>query len=284
LLIQSQNYTTTSLQFPAERTAFGAGWAGDKWMGGESVKDLINRETVMICAHRGFTRNAPENSLQAVLDAIEAGFEVVEIDVRHTKDGGLVLMHDDTVDRTSNGRGKVEELSSAEFRYMRLLWRGKPFASIPLFSTVLEAAERRIIVYVDMKTVRVDLIAEVIKKHDAYDWTILLGGKKEIIEIQKIDPRFRLHTVVNSRDELDSLLKAVAPVMIEVSKIPDPDFIDYAHQRGLPVELDTLVKADFFAVKLKLPFLWKKIANSGVDFIMSDYPDRLRDYIRSNRK
>lgn len=252
--------------------------------GGKSVKDLINRETVMICAHRGFTRSAPENSLQAVLDAIEAGFEVVEIDVRHTKDGELILMHDDTVDRTSNGRGKVESLSSAEFRNTRLLWKGKPFASIPLLSSVLEAAGKRIIVYVDMKTIRIDLIAEAIKKHDAYDWTILLGGKKEIIEIQKIDPRLRLHTIVNSRYELDSLLKAVTPVMIEVSKIPDPGFIAYAHQRGLPVELDTLVKADFFAVKLKLPFLWKKIVNSGVDFIMSDFPDRLRDYIRSKRK
>ena len=248
------------------------------------MKDIINRETVMICAHRGFTRSAPENSLQAVLDAIEAGFEAVEIDVRHTKDGELVLMHDATVDRTSNGRGKVEELSSAELKTVRLLRRGKPFASIPLFSTVMEAAERRIIVYVDMKTPRVDLIAEAIKKHDAYDWTILLGRTEDIIAINKIDPRLRLHTIVNSKYALDSLLKAVTPVMIEVSEIPDPDFITYAHQKGLPVELDTMLKPDFLAVKLRLPFLWKKIVNSGVDFIMSDYPDRLRKFINSQKK
>ena len=248
------------------------------------MKELINRKTVMICAHRGFTRNAPENSLQAVLDAIEAGFEAVEIDVRHTKDGELVLMHDDTVDRTSNGRGKVEELSDDELKNIRLRWRRRPFASIPFFSTVLEAARKRIIVYVDMKTARVDLIAEAVAKQNAYDWTIFLGVKKKLIEMQRIDPRFRLNIIVNSRSELDSLLNAVTPVMIEVSRIPDPDFIAYAHLRGLPVELDTLVTADFFAEKLNLPFLWKRIANSGVDFIMSDCPDRLRDYIRSNIK
>jgi glycerophosphoryl diester phosphodiesterase len=248
------------------------------------MKDIINREAVMICAHRGFTRSAPENSLQAVLDAIKAGFEAVEIDVRHTKDGELVLMHDATIDRTSTGRGMVEDLSRADLKTVRLLRRGKPFASIPLFSTVLEAAEKQIIVYVDMKTARVDLIAEAIKKHDAYDWTILLGRAEDIIAINKIDPRLRLHTIVNSKHELESLLQVVTPVMIEVSKIPDPDFIAYAHQRGVPVELDTMLKADFLAVKLKLPFLWKKIANSGVDFIMSDYPDRLRDYIRSQKK
>jgi glycerophosphoryl diester phosphodiesterase len=167
---------------------------------------------------------------------------------------------------------------------VRLLWRGKPFASIPLFSSVLEVAERRIIVYVDMKTERVDLIAEAIKRHDAYDWTILLGAVEDIVAINKIDPRLRLHTIVNSKHELDSLLKLVTPVMIEVSKIPDPDFITYAHQLGLPVELDTMLKADFLAVKLKLPSLWKKVADSGVDFIMSDYPDRLREFLASRKK
>ena len=276
MLIRLQKFRITSLLYLIELVAIAGSTMGDR-----SMKDLIDRETIMICAHRGFTRNAPENSLPAVLDAIEGGFEAVEIDVRHTKDGGLVLMHDASVDRTSNGRGKVAALSSAELSNVRLLWRKKPVAPIPLFSAVLEAAEGRIIVYVDMKTARVDLIAEAIKKHDAYDWTILLGRAEDIIAINKIDPRLRLHTIVNSKHELDSLLKVVTPVMIEVKKIPDPDFIAFAHQRGLPVELDTMLKADFLAVKLKLPFLWKKIASSGVDFIMSDYPDRLRDFINS---
>ena len=89
-------------------------------MGGESVKDLINRETVMICAHRGFTRNAPENSLQAVLDAIEAGFEVVEIDVRHTKDGGLVLMHDDNPHTIGAVPRVIEAMHDQDFRLTRL--------------------------------------------------------------------------------------------------------------------------------------------------------------------
>ena len=252
--------------------------------GVKPMKDLISRDTVMICAHRGFTRRAPENSLQAVMDAIEAGFEAIEIDVRHTKDNQLVLMHDATVDRTTNGRGQVEDLNRAELRNVQLVWRKKPFAPIPLFSDVLEAAEGKIIIYVDMKTDRIDLIAEVLKKYDAYTWTILHGCEEDVIAVSKIDPRFRVHTIVNTKAELDSLTKAVTPAMIEVSEVPTPDFVAYAHQRGIPVELDTMLKPDFLAVKLKLPFLWKKIINSGVDFIMSDYPDRLRKFIESQKK
>lgn len=278
MLIRLQKFRITSLLCLIELVAIAGSTMGDR-----SMKDLIDRETIMICAHRGFTRNAPENSLQAVLDAIGGGFEAVEIDVRHTKDGELVLMHDASVDRTSNGRGKVAALSSAELSNVRLLWRKKPVAPIPLFSAVLEAAEGRIIVYVDMKTDRSDLVADVIKEHDAYDWTILHGSAEAIIGINRIDPRLRVHTIVHSKEELDTLLNAVTPVMIEVSEIPDPDFLTYAHQKGLPVELDTMFKADLLAVKLKAPFLWKKVVNSGVDFIMSNYPDRLRDFIISKK-
>jgi len=64
---------------------------------------------VMVAAHRGDWTNAPENSLLAIKDAIEAGVDIVEIDVRITKDKALVLMHDRTIDRTTTGKGKLSK-------------------------------------------------------------------------------------------------------------------------------------------------------------------------------
>jgi hypothetical protein len=75
---------------------------------------------VMIAAHRGFWRGAPENSLQAVTQSAARGAHIVEIDVRRTKDGELVLMHDDTVDRTTNGTGRVADLTLAQIKALRL--------------------------------------------------------------------------------------------------------------------------------------------------------------------
>ncbi|MGH1565554.1 glycerophosphodiester phosphodiesterase family protein [Mumia sp. DW29H23] len=75
---------------------------------------------LMVAAHRGQWRDAPENSLEAIELAIRDGAEVVEIDVRPTKDGHLVLMHDDTVDRTTNGKGRLADLTLEQVKSLRL--------------------------------------------------------------------------------------------------------------------------------------------------------------------
>ncbi len=76
----------------------------------EKLGDAKN-DKVIVIAHRGDWRNAPENSLQAIKNCIDMGVDMVEIDVRMTKDSILVLMHDDTIDRTTTGKGKVSDWS-----------------------------------------------------------------------------------------------------------------------------------------------------------------------------
>jgi glycerophosphoryl diester phosphodiesterase len=64
---------------------------------------------VLVAAHRGDWRNYPENSIAAIKSAIDMGVDIVEIDIQKTKDGQLVLMHDITIERTTNGNGKVSD-------------------------------------------------------------------------------------------------------------------------------------------------------------------------------
>lgn len=235
---------------------------------------------VMICAHRGFTRRAPENSLKAVQDAVEAGFKAVEIDVRHTRDEALVLMHDSTVDRTTGGHGRVDAASYDEIAQLTLLWRKEPFARIPRLEEVFESADGRILLYIDMKTEKIELILDLMRHYDAYAWTILLGEVAKITLAHRLDPKVNVHTVVNSKPELDSLLRTLKPAMIEVSRLPDPEYLAYAHTKGLRVELDTMGRPDYLATRLGIRRLWRRYLESGVDFIMSDYPQELRDFIR----
>lgn len=72
------------------------------------VVDLKSHETkkVLVVAHRGDWRNAPENSLQAFQNCIAMGVDMIEIDLKMTKDNQLVIMHDNTIDRTTDGKGK----------------------------------------------------------------------------------------------------------------------------------------------------------------------------------
>ncbi|MFF5075602.1 glycerophosphodiester phosphodiesterase family protein [Actinoplanes sp. NPDC000266] len=75
---------------------------------------------VMVAAHRGYWRGAPENSIGAITQAVSHGAQIVEIDVQRTSDGELVLMHDDTVNRATNGTGRVADLTLAQIKALRL--------------------------------------------------------------------------------------------------------------------------------------------------------------------
>ena len=79
-----------------------------------------NDSDIMVVSHRADWRNAPENSLQGIQNCIDMGVDMVEIDLKKTKDGHLVLIHDRTVDRTMNGKGKVEDYTLAELKAMQL--------------------------------------------------------------------------------------------------------------------------------------------------------------------
>lgn len=71
-----------------------------------------------LCAHRGASETHPENTIPAFQEAIAAGAQMIEFDVQLTKDSVLVIMHDETVDRTTNGKGKVSELTLAQIRQL----------------------------------------------------------------------------------------------------------------------------------------------------------------------
>lgn len=79
-----------------------------------------NNHSVMVVSHRGDWRNAPENSLQAIQNCIDMGVDMVEVDLKKTKDGHLIVMHDQTIDRTTTGKGKPENYTLEELRRFRL--------------------------------------------------------------------------------------------------------------------------------------------------------------------
>jgi glycerophosphoryl diester phosphodiesterase len=111
----------------------------------------------MIVAHRGCHVEAPENSIEAFKRCIYIGIDMVETDVQPTKDGVLVLMHDATVDRTTNGTGRVSDMTLAELKKLRLrMWKGGADApltdeTIPTFEEAMEVMRGKILVDLDAK-------------------------------------------------------------------------------------------------------------------------------------
>jgi glycerophosphoryl diester phosphodiesterase len=105
-------------------------------------------------AHRGVALEAPENTLPAIAKAIELGCALAEIDLRYTADGEVVLVHDETVDRTTDGTGRVAEKTLAELRALDAgAQQGQAFRGtrIPTLREAVEGARGRIQLYLDLK-------------------------------------------------------------------------------------------------------------------------------------
>ena len=91
---------------------------GGSTMRGQEAAPQIEMPTRGICAHRGASDTHPENTLAAFHQAIRLGAQMIEFDVASSKDGQLVLMHDATVDRTTDGQGLVSDLTLSELQML----------------------------------------------------------------------------------------------------------------------------------------------------------------------
>ena len=102
---------------------------------------LSYRNAIAVAAHRGNSKYYPENTLAAFRSAIELNMDMVEIDLHMTQDGTLILMHDHTVDRTTDGTGLIREKTLAEIKLLDARgWKDTRFAGerVPTFEEFLE--------------------------------------------------------------------------------------------------------------------------------------------------
>ena len=131
---------------------------GSRISDGEKVRKVVaalhdpNSRYVVVVAHRGDWRNYPENSLEAIESVIRMGVDVMELDLKMTRDSVLVLCHDWTIDRTTTGSGAVSDFTFAElqrFDLKRGHGIGKPGVKMPSLRQALELCRGRIVVNVD---------------------------------------------------------------------------------------------------------------------------------------
>jgi len=162
-----------------------------------------------ISAHRGYSAVAPENTLAALEAALAAGAHVAEIDVRLTRDGQLVLMHDATLGRTTDGRGPVSALTLAEIRTLDAgRWFDRKFAGtrVPTLDEVLAWSRGRLGILVELKNCperHPKFIAEIIaaiERQNATDFAIPAGfDHPSLAEIHRRRPTWILEMIVPCR-------------------------------------------------------------------------------------
>ncbi len=235
----------------------------------------------LIVAHRGLLKHAPENTLANFRASLELrlGFE---FDVQRTADGHLVCIHDNTVDRTTNGTGVVSDMTLEQIRRLDAgSWFDAKFAGekVPTVEEVLQlvAAHRdsEILVAVDLKAADVEQdVVRLAEQHHILHRLLFIGRT-----ITEPDVRGRiLHA------SADSQAAAVANNSAEFAAALGAKDADWVYLRYLPIreEIDAVHDAGkraFIAgptVSGNVPDNWRHATNVGIDAILTDYPLELR--------
>lgn len=222
-------------------------------------------------AHRGASGTEPENTLRAFERAIELGVDWVECDVRLTRDGYLVLMHDESVDRTTNGTGKVSEMSLKELRALDA-GKGEP---VPVITELLELCKDRVFIFTELKLKEaVEPLLSEIKRIGMQDQVVVSSIPIEFIkEVRRLSETQRISLIVEKIDE-NLLRKAVElkawGVAIDARTVT-AETVERAHGAGLSVRspVNPRYGGDIEYVRSEV----KRLEKLGVDGVATDFPE-----------
>lgn len=269
-----------------------------------------SEDYVLVCAHRGYWRSAPENSYNAVKNAMDLGCDIIEIDVRKTKDGELIVMHDKTIDRTTTGKGRIEHLTldSIKTVFLRNGVRAKTHHRVPTLEEIMLLVKGKpILVNLDKAWACLPEAYEVLKKTGTVKQAIFKGNdpvellrKKagpildSIIYMPMVWPTdysiYKRDSIVGPIDYVKGFINDYGPVAFETifdkEDSPVLDAVPIMKENDVAVLVvslwDELCASHSDERAIENPDAhWGWIVDQGANVIMTDRPSELLDYLRS---
>ena len=160
---------------------------------------------ILVCAHRAYHKNSPENSLKSIQDAIEANIDIAEIDIRTTKDSVLVLMHDDYIDRTTTGKGLLKDYTYSQLQKFNLKINDSVTShKIRKLSEILALVKDKIILNLDLKDIEPLSFYMLLKEYEMEHKVIsFIWNKETIKELIKIDSSYAVLPLSANKSEME---------------------------------------------------------------------------------
>jgi glycerophosphoryl diester phosphodiesterase len=241
-------------------------------------------ERIMVAAHRGNHTEHPENSLAAIRSAAEIGADFAEVDVRHTADGFPVLMHDSDVDRTTDGSGNVAEMTLDEVEALTLNGSDSenPESNrVPLFREALVLArELGVMLYVDQKTERWDLVLAEIQSAEYYREALVRDDAVVLAQMLAEDNNLQVMPPIETEEQLEQVIELLPGLhIVEIAlPAPNPELCFAIKSAGLKSQQDVMVFGDVVGY-LGDYTGWKSFVEAGVSLLQTDFPELLVDAV-----
>ena len=236
----------------------------------------------LVVAHRGVHNGIPENTLAAYQKAIDLGCDFVEIDLRKTKDGRFVSVHNSTVDAYVEGiSGKVNDFTLAELKQMNIGKRVGPEwenERIPTFEEILQLCKGKIGIYLDLKEASIKEQVAIIKKYNMEQdiiWYIPASYMEAIKEVKKYCYKCVPMPDPGPKENIAKVFEVVQPSVIatDMGELSE-EYMKIAKKYNIKVIVDEDEGTEAE---------WEKIIAWGTDGIQTDNPAKLIEYLK-NRK
>ena len=239
-------------------------------------------EATHICAHRGDMANAPENTLPAIISAVGKGAHQIEFDVYATKDGELVVIHDSTVDRTTDGSGEVTAMTFDEIRALDAgSWFSPEFAGeqVPALREVLEVIPEAIFANVHLKQGEnlAAKSAELIAEMGRLDQAFLAATREQAEEAREAVPDIMICNMQRRRDDRARYIDETIEWGYE--------FIQLHRREGKDGLADDVARLQEAGVRVNWfgtedPDVMRRLAEAGIDYILTDDLDLGLEVVR----
>ena len=232
----------------------------------------------MNIAHRGASAYAPENTFSAFDKALSLGVDQVELDVQFSEDGHIVVIHDDDLDRTTNGSGPVSAHTLAQLRSFDAgSWFGPEYAGerIPSLGEVLELYKVRLYLHIEIKGRGEGLTqrtVDLVRGHGMVDSVSLTSFQEaRLAEVWAYAPAIPSGWLV--RDWDDSVIVKSKEMNLAMicprADLVSPEFVDRLHRDGFLVR----------AWGVSTEELMKQVVEAGADGMTVNFPDKLTAYL-----
>ena len=226
---------------------------------------------MIVIAHRGVSAEAPENTVAAFERAIALGCDAIETDIQASRDGVLVLIHDERVDRTTNGQGAVADLTFSEIQALDAgSWKDPRFAGqrVPTLEELLDRYVPRIPAYLEIKAPGVERASvEAVRRRGLLDRVVFTSFHFDSVKlIGESTPVRTCWTLRSWNSETRERAKTLPlhEVSINVENIT-PDVVADVRAAGLGVRCWRLNTED----------LMRRAVAAEVDGVTIDFPDKL---------
>ena len=244
---------------------------------------LQPRSQPLVIAHRGASAMAPENTLAAFQLAAEQEADAIELDVDLTRDGHVIVLHDATIDRTTDGHGRVADLTLEEIRRVDAgAWKSADFTGerVPLLEEVLAAVGRWLLINVELKGMALrgngleEKVAALIAKHALFDRVILSSFNPFALRrAKRLDARLACGLLIAPAAPIFLRQAWLAPLIphlaarhLHYSQVTKA-VVDHCHAQGLVVNAWTANQAGAIHA----------LRQAGVDGIIGDDPVLIRE-------